>query len=139
MICSAVCQYSFGCQWELLSVALWYGCEQKGDLSPVSSARETLAFIDTIVIDPPVIIPQGTGWIEARVVNEQHEPAPGENIRFTATRGSFGAAGPDTTVTTDNYGQASTSYTAPADTGNVSPHVELLSMQATMTRNSDPL
>lgn len=119
----------------LLSVALWYGCEQKGDLSPVSSARDNLAFIDTIIIDPPVIIPQASAWIEARVVNEQQEPAPGENVRFTATRGSFGTAGADTTVVTDNYGHARTSYIAPADTGNVSLHVELLSMQATQTRS----
>ncbi|MCL4306584.1 Ig-like domain-containing protein [bacterium] len=118
----------------LLSVALWYGCEQKGDFSPVSSARDNLAFIEAIIIDPPVIMPQATATIEARIVNEQQEPAPGENVRFTATRGSFGAAGPDTTVVTDNYGKARTSYTAPADTGNVSLHVELLSMQATQTR-----
>ena len=119
----------------LLSVALWYGCEQKGDLSPVSSARDNLAFIDTIIIDPPVIMPEATGWIEARVINEQQEPAPGENVRFTATRGSFGEGGADVTVTTDNYGNARTSYTAPHDTGNVSLHVELVSMQTTQTRS----
>ena len=119
----------------LLSVALWYGCEQKGDLSPVSSARDNLAFIDTIIIDPPVIMPEATGWIEARVINEQQEPAPGENVRFTATRGSFGDGGADVTVTTDNYGNARTSYTAPHDTGNVSLHVELVSMQTTQTRS----
>ncbi len=119
----------------LLSVALWYGCEQKGDLSPVSSARDNLAFIDSITIDPPVIMPLATAWVDARVVNEQDEPAPGENVRFTATRGSFGDAGPDVTVATDNYGHARTSYTAPADTGNVSLHVELVSMQTAQTRS----
>jgi hypothetical protein len=118
----------------LLSVALWYGCEQKGDLSPVSSARDNLAFVDSIVIDPPVIVPLGTATIEAYVVNEQHEPAPGENVRFTVTRGSFDDVGPDVTVETDNYGVARTTYTAPEDTGNVSLHVELVSMQTAQTR-----
>jgi hypothetical protein len=118
----------------LLSVALWYGCEQKGDLSPVSSARDNLAFVDSVVIDPPVIVPLGTATIEAYVVNEQHEPAPGENVRFTVTRGSFDDVGPDVTVETDNYGVARTTYTAPEDTGNVSLHVELVSMQTAQTR-----
>ncbi|MCB1058643.1 MAG: Ig-like domain-containing protein [Calditrichaeota bacterium] len=119
----------------LLSVALWYGCEQKGDLSPVSSARDNLAFVDSIIIDPPVISPLGTAWVEAHVVNEQHEPAPGENVRFTVTRGSFDDAGPDVTVETDNYGVARTMYTAPEDTGNVSLHVELVSMQTAQSRS----
>lgn len=118
----------------LLSVALWYGCEQKGDLSPVTSARDNLAFIDTIIIDPPTISPLGTAWVEARVVNEQDEPAPGENIRFTATRGSFDEAGSDVMIETDNYGVARTLYTAPEDTGNVSLHVELVSMQTAQSR-----
>ncbi|MCB9366706.1 MAG: Ig-like domain-containing protein [Calditrichaeota bacterium] len=118
----------------LLSVALWFGCEQKGDLSPVSSARETLAFIDTVIVDPPEILPSATGWIEARVVNEQQEPAPSENVRFTVTRGTFGTSGTDTTVITDNYGKARTPYTAPAEVGNVSLHVELVSMQTTQSR-----
>lgn len=118
----------------LLSVALWYGCEQKGDLSPVTSARDNLAFIDTIIIDPPVISPLGTAWVEARVVNEQDEPAPGENIRFTATRGSFDEDGPDVMIETDNYGVARTLYSAPEDTGNVSLHVELVSMQTAQSR-----
>ncbi|MBK8128633.1 MAG: Ig-like domain-containing protein [bacterium] len=119
----------------LLSVALWYGCEQKGDLSPVSSARDNLAFIDTIIIDPPVISPLGTAWIEARVVNEQQEPAAGEDVRFTATRGTFGEDGPDVTIPADNYGVARTLYTAPADTGNVSLHIELVSMQTAQSRS----
>jgi len=118
----------------LLSVALWYGCEQKGDLSPVSSARDNLAFIDTIIIDPPVISPLGTAWVEARVVNEQSEPAAGEEVRFTATRGSFGENGPDVTIAADNYGIAKTLYTAPEDTGNVSLHIELVSMQTAQSR-----
>ena len=112
----------------LLSIALWYGCEQKGDLSPVTSGQGVLNFIDTITVDPSVLSPNGEAIIEARVVNENDEPTPEEDVRFMVNRGTFGEGAVDTTITTDNYGRARASYNAPPDTGNVNLSVELLSM-----------
>jgi adhesin/invasin len=112
----------------LLSVALWYGCEQKGDLSPVTSGQDVLTFIDTVIVDPPVLSPQGVAVLDAYIVNENSEPAPGEDVRFRVNRGTFASGTVDTTITTDNYGRARTNYTAPPDTGNVSFSAELLSM-----------
>lgn len=112
----------------LLSIALWYGCEQKGDLSPVTSGQGVLNFIDTVTVNPEVLSPQGVAVLDAYVVNENSEPTPGEEVRFMVNRGTFESGAVDTTITTDNYGRARTNYTAPPDTGNVNFSAELLSM-----------
>ncbi|MBU1921133.1 Ig-like domain-containing protein, partial [bacterium] len=112
----------------LLSIALWYGCEQKGDLSPVTSGQGVLNFIDTVTVNPEVLSPQGVAVLDAYVVNENSEPTPGEDVRFMVNRGTFESGAVDTTITTDNYGRARTNYTAPPDTGNVNFSAELLSM-----------
>jgi adhesin/invasin len=112
----------------LATLLLWFGCEQKGDMSPTGSSRRVLTFMDTVIVDPTVVRPQQTANVSARILNEAREPAVGENVRFSANRGTFGSARADTTVPTDQTGWARSQFRAPDDSGNVLLRAELLSM-----------
>jgi len=110
----------------LTTMLMWFGCEQKGDMSPTGTTRQVLAYIDTLTIDPH--------WSHRRrcdsgsaYLSEANEPAVGEDVRFSVTRGRFGLRS-DTTVRSDSLGRARSVYTAPTDTGSVVVRAELLSM-----------
>lgn len=117
----------------LLSVVLWFGCEQKGDVSPTGSDLGRLTFIDTVIVDPPAIAPGETADIQASIRDEANEPAPGEEVRFSVTQGMLGQGQADTTVVTDNYGLARSVFTSPGDSGTVLLRTELIRMSEIKT------
>jgi len=112
----------------LAALVLWLGCEQKGDISPTGAGQAKLTYIDTVAIEPDWIAPGQTANIGARVLDENHEPAGNERIRFSVTRGWLSGGQMDTTVSSDHLGWARATYTAPAETGNVQLRTELLDM-----------
>lgn len=112
----------------LAALVLWLGCEQKGDISPTGAGQARLTYIDTVAIEPDWIAPGQTANIGARVLDENHEPAGNEQIRFSVTRGWLSGGQTDTTVSSDHLGWARATYTAPAETGNVQLRTELLDM-----------
>jgi adhesin/invasin len=126
----------------LATLVLWLGCEQKGDISPTGATRHVLTFIDTVIVDPPVVVPGGTATLGARILNEANEPAVSENVKFSVSRGSLCGTRADTTVVSNAQGWARTTFTAPSDTGGVLVRTELLSMSemrtATMQVSSTP-
>ena len=117
----------------LATMVFWFGCEQKGDISPTGTSRNVLTFIDTVTIDPQILAPGGTATLEARILSEFNEPASGEDVRFTVSRGALAGARADTTIQSDSLGRARTTYTAPDDTGSVLVRTELLSMSELRT------
>lgn len=117
----------------LATMVFWFGCQQKGDLSPTGSNRSTLTYIDTVIVDPPILEPGATALLEARILTETSEPAVGEDVRFSVTRGMLQGAHADTTIRSDSLGRARTTYTAPNDTGAVLVRTELLSMSEMRT------
>ncbi len=112
----------------LATMVFWFGCQQKGDLSPTGSNRSTLTYIDTVIVDPRILEPGATAMLEARILTETSEPAVGEDVRFSVTRGMLQGVHADTTIRSDSLGRARTTYTAPNDTGAVLVRTELLSM-----------
>jgi hypothetical protein len=112
----------------LATLFLWLGCGQKGDISPMASGRKFLTFIDSVSVNPLVVSPRGHAVIETRVLNEAYEPASGEDVRFTVTRGAICITHSDTTVQSDGLGVAHATFTAPPDTGAVFLRIELRSM-----------
>jgi adhesin/invasin len=111
----------------------WFGCEQKGDISPTGSRRRVLVFIDTVNVNPNPVGPGDTASVQARILTETMEPATDEDVRFSVTRGTLGSGTEDTTVQSDGSGIARTTFTAPPDTGSVLVRAELLSMSETRT------
>jgi adhesin/invasin len=114
-------------------VTLWFGCEQKGDISPTGASRHVLTFIDTVVVDPQLVGPGEIASIGARILNETNEPAENENVRISVNRGMLGSGKADTTVLSDRQGWARATFTAPSDTGPVLVRTELSSMSETRT------
>lgn len=112
----------------LATLVLWLGCEQKGEISPTGTGRNALTFIDTVIVDPPLMGLGETANIHARVLDETNEPARNEPVRFSVNRGVLAGSRPDTTVNTDLAGWARTQFTAPNDSGTVLLRTELLSM-----------
>jgi hypothetical protein len=117
----------------LMAMVTWLGCEQKGDISPTGSDLSVLMFIDRVGVSPNPIGPGDTATVEARIVTETTEPALGEDVRFSVSRGRLGLGSGEATVSTNDSGFARTTFIAPADTGSVLLRVELLSMSEMQT------
>ncbi len=69
----------------------------------------------TLTADPAAVAPGGTVTITSVVSDTYGQPVPGAQVDFAATAGAVSPA----SVTTDSYGTASTTFTAPAQAGQV--------------------
>jgi hypothetical protein len=84
-------------------------------------------------VNPNQLGPGDTATVEARILTETMEPASGEDVRFSVSRGTLGSGSAEDTVSTNDSGYARTTFIAPADTGSVLLRVELLSMSEMKT------
>lgn len=117
----------------LMAMVTWLGCEQKGDISPTGSDLSVLMYIDGVGVNPNPISPGDTATVETRILTEKMEPASGEEVRFSVSRGRLGSGSAAATVSTNASGYARTTFIAPVDTGSVLLNVELLSMSEMQT------
>ncbi|MFH1009765.1 MAG: hypothetical protein V1784_00845, partial [bacterium] len=105
----------------LVSLGVWLGCQQKGDLAPTSTGQGELLYFDSVRVSRSSLAPSQSLEIEAHVLSESGRNGAGVAVRFSADDGHFAGTDADTTANTDAQGWARATFVAPEDTG-ITPH-----------------
>lgn len=90
----------------------WF-CTKTAPLAPGNDTQGPLQILVSLQSSPAVVVPGGSSIIQAMVLNDNNEPVPGQDIRFSANLGSVSPA----SSTTNQAGIAVCNFSAAAQSG----------------------